>query len=77
VRIKRIVQPGHSSFPLAGPWNGIRPRLAVTLRNDVMFWAERGVNFCDVCSRVLISSTVTLNKLAQLVVLNNVYISLL
>jgi hypothetical protein len=64
VRTKRIVQPDHSLFRLAGPWNGIRPRLAMTLRNDAMFWAERGVNFRDVCSRVLISSAVTLNKLA-------------
>jgi hypothetical protein len=39
-------------------------RLAMTLRNDAMFWAEHGVNFHDVCSRVLISSAVTLNKLA-------------
>jgi hypothetical protein len=49
---KRIVQPGHSLFRLAGPWSGIRPRPAMTLRNDAMFRAERGVNFCDVCSRV-------------------------
>jgi hypothetical protein len=64
VRTKRIVQPGHSMFCLAGPWSGIRPQLAMTLRNDAMFQAERGVNFRDVCSRVLISSAVTLNKLA-------------
>jgi hypothetical protein len=63
VRTKWIVQPGHSLFCLAGPWNGIRPRLAMTLRNDAMFWAEHGVNFRDVCSRMLISSAVTLNKL--------------
>jgi hypothetical protein len=64
VRTKRIVQPGHSLFRLAGPWSGIRPRLATTLQNNAMFRAERGVNFYDVCSRVLISSAVTLNKLA-------------
>jgi hypothetical protein len=64
VRTKRIVQPGHSLFRLAGPWSGTHPRLAMTLRNDAMFQAERGVNFRDVCSRVLISSVVTLNKLA-------------
>jgi hypothetical protein len=64
VRTKRIVQPGHSLFRLASPCNEIRPRLAMTLRNDAMFQAERGVNFRDVCSRVLISSAVTLNKLA-------------
>jgi hypothetical protein len=61
---KRIVQPGHSLFRLAGPWSGIRPWLAMTLRNDAMFRAERGVNFRDVCSCMLISSAVTLNKLA-------------
>jgi hypothetical protein len=58
-----MVQPGLSLFRLAGPWSGIRPRLAMTLRNDAMFRAERGINFCDVCSRVLFSSVVTLNKL--------------
>jgi hypothetical protein len=64
VRTKRIVQPGHSLFRLAGPWSGIRPRLAMTLPNDAMFRAGRGVKFRDVCSHVLISSAVTLNKLA-------------
>jgi hypothetical protein len=64
VRTKRIVQPGHSLFRLAGPSNGIPPRLAMTLRNDAMFQAECGVNFRDVCSRVLIFFAVTLNKLA-------------
>jgi hypothetical protein len=64
VRTKWIVQPGLSLFRLAGPWSGIRPRLAMTLWNDTMFRAERGVNFRDVCSRVLISSIVNLNKLA-------------
>jgi hypothetical protein len=63
MRTKRIVPPGLSLFRLAGPWNGIRPRLAITLRNDAILWAERGVNFRDVCSRVLISSAVTRNKL--------------
>jgi hypothetical protein len=64
MRTKRIVQLVHSLFRLAGLWNGIRPRLAMTLRNDAMFRAERGVNFRNVGSRVLISSAVTLNKLA-------------
>jgi hypothetical protein len=64
MRTKWIVQPGHSLFRLPGPWSAIRPRLAMTLRNDTMFRAERGVNFHDVCSRMLISSAVTLNKLA-------------
>jgi hypothetical protein len=64
VRTKWIVQLGYSLFRLAGPWSGIRPRVAMNLRNDAMFQAERGVNFHDVCSRVLISSAVNLNKLA-------------
>jgi hypothetical protein len=59
-----MVQHGQPLFHLAGPWNGIRPRLVVTLRNDTMFRAERGVNLHDECSRVLISSAVTLHKLA-------------
>jgi hypothetical protein len=54
VKAKRIVPPGHSLFRLAGPWCGIRPWLAMTLRNVAMFQDERGVNFRDVCSRVLI-----------------------
>jgi hypothetical protein len=44
-----MVQPSHSLFRLAGSWNGIHPRLAVTI-----FRAERDVNLHDVCSRVLI-----------------------
>jgi hypothetical protein len=52
MKTQRMVQPGHSLFRLAGPWNGIRPRPAMILRNDAMFRAERGVNFRDVCSRV-------------------------
>jgi hypothetical protein len=59
-----MVQHGQSLFRLAGPWSGIRPRLAVTLRNDTMFRAALGVNLRDVCSRVFISSAVTLHKLA-------------
>jgi hypothetical protein len=39
-------------FRLAGPWSGIRPRLAVTLLNDSILWAECGVNLRDVYSRV-------------------------
>jgi hypothetical protein len=49
-----MVQPGHSLFCLAGPWSGIRPQLVVTLLNDAMFRAERGVNLRDVYSHVLI-----------------------
>jgi hypothetical protein len=59
-----MVQHGQSLFRLAGPWSGIRPRLAVTLQNDTMFRAKLGVNLRDVCSRVFISSAVTLHKLA-------------
>jgi hypothetical protein len=59
-----MVQHGQSLFCLAGPWNGICPWLAVTLCNDTKFQAELGVNLRDVCSRVLISSAVTLHKLA-------------
>jgi hypothetical protein len=39
---------------MAGPWNGIRPRLAVTLPSDTKLWAEHGVNLRDVCSLVFI-----------------------
>jgi hypothetical protein len=59
-----MVQHGQSLFRLVSPWSGIRHRLAVTLRNDTMFRAELGVNLRDVCSRVFISSAVTLHKLA-------------
>jgi hypothetical protein len=59
-----MVQHGQSLFHLAGPWSGIHSRLAVTLWNDTMFRAELGVNLCDVCSRVFISSAVTLHKLS-------------
>jgi hypothetical protein len=40
---------------LAGPWSGIRRRLAVTLLSDTKLWAEYGVNLRDVRSRVFIS----------------------
>jgi hypothetical protein len=32
-------------YHLAGPWNGIRPRPAMTLRNDAMLWAKYGACF--------------------------------
>jgi hypothetical protein len=64
MRTPRMVQHGQPLFRLAGPWNGIHPRLAVTLRNDTRFRAELGVNLRDVGSRVLISSVVTLPKFA-------------
>jgi hypothetical protein len=44
-----IVPHGQLLFRLAGPWSGIRPRLAVTLLNDVILQAECGVNLRDVC----------------------------
>jgi hypothetical protein len=47
-----MVQHGQLMFRLAGPWSGIRPRLALTLLSDAMLRAERGVNLRDVCSRV-------------------------
>jgi hypothetical protein len=43
-----------SNVPLAGPWNGIRPRPAMTLRCDAMLWAKYGA-FCATSSRVVIS----------------------
>jgi hypothetical protein len=51
----RIVLHGEPLFRLAGPWSGIRPRLAMTLLNDAILRAECGVNLHDVCSRMLIS----------------------
>jgi hypothetical protein len=45
-------QHGQLLFRLAGPWSGIRPRLAVTLRSDTMFQAEPGVHLAT-CSRVV------------------------
>jgi hypothetical protein len=55
MRTPRIVLHCQLLFRLAGPWSGIRPRLAVTLLNDAILRAECGVNLRDVCSRVLIS----------------------
>jgi hypothetical protein len=49
-----MVPHGQLLSRLAGPWSGIRPRLAVTLLNDAMLQAKCGVNLRDVCSRVLI-----------------------
>jgi hypothetical protein len=39
---------------MAGPWSGIRPRLAVTLLSDIRPWAEHDVDLRDVCSHVFI-----------------------
>jgi hypothetical protein len=47
-----MVHHGQPLFLLANPWSGNRPRLAVSLLNDTMLRAERGVNLRDVCSRV-------------------------
>jgi hypothetical protein len=47
-----MVPHGQLLFRLAGPWSGIHPRLAVTLMNDAVLWAECGINLHDVCSRV-------------------------
>jgi hypothetical protein len=52
MRTLRIFLHGLLLFRLAGPWSGIRPRLAVTLRSDTKLWDEYGVNLCDVRSRV-------------------------
>jgi hypothetical protein len=54
MRTPRIVLQGQLLFRLAGPWSGIRPRLAVTLLSDTRPWAEHGVNHRDVCSRIFI-----------------------
>jgi hypothetical protein len=48
-----MVLHGQLLYRLAGPWNGIRPRLAVTLLNDAMLRAKCGVNLRDGSSRVL------------------------
>jgi hypothetical protein len=49
---------------MAGPWSGIRPRLAVILLSDTRPWAEHGVNLCHVCSRVFtFPSAVSMDKL--------------
>jgi hypothetical protein len=44
-----MVPHGQLLSRLAGPWSGIRPRLAVTLLSDTKLWAERGVSLRDVC----------------------------
>jgi hypothetical protein len=43
-----LVPLGPALYRLAGPWNGIRPRPAMTLQNDAMLWAKYGACFCDV-----------------------------
>jgi hypothetical protein len=54
MRTLQIFLHGQLLFRLAGPWSGIRPRLAVTLLSDTKLWAEYGVNLRDVRSRVFI-----------------------
>jgi hypothetical protein len=68
---------GQLLYLLAGPWNGTRPRLAVTLLSDPRPWAELGVRFHDVCSRVTFSFHCEFGQAVLLVSLNTVCISLL
>jgi hypothetical protein len=50
-----IVRPTPLLFRLAGPWNGIRPRPALTPRSDTIDWAMHGAADGDVVSRVIFS----------------------
>jgi hypothetical protein len=68
---------GQLLFHMAGPWGGIRPRLAVTLLSDTRLWAEHGVYFRDVCSRVIFPFRFELGQAVRLVSLNTVCINLL
>jgi hypothetical protein len=54
MRTPWIFLHGQLLIRVAGPWNGIRPRLAVNLPSDTKLWAEYGVNLRDVRSRVFI-----------------------
>jgi hypothetical protein len=45
---------GPALFRLAGLWNGIYPRPAMTFWSNAMLWAECGAYLCDVCSRVVV-----------------------
>jgi hypothetical protein len=49
-----LVLLGPALYCLAGPWNGIRPSLAMTLRNDAMLWAKYGAYFAR-SSRIVVS----------------------
>jgi hypothetical protein len=49
-----LVLLGPALYRLAGPWNGIRPWPAITLRNDAMLWAKYGAFFA-MSSRVVLS----------------------
>jgi hypothetical protein len=52
-------------------------RLAVTLRSDTRPWAEHGVHFRDMCSRVIFSFRCESGQAVLLVSFNSVCISLL
>jgi hypothetical protein len=57
-----LVLLGPALYHLAGPWNGIRPRPAMTLQNDTMLWAKYGA-FYATSSRVIVSFPLpSLNK---------------
>jgi hypothetical protein len=47
------VRPAPLLFRLVGPWNGIRPRPALTPRSDTIDWATHGAADGDVVSRVV------------------------
>jgi hypothetical protein len=49
------VRPAPLLFRLIGPWNGIRPRPALTPRSDTIDWATHGAADGDVVSRVIFS----------------------
>jgi hypothetical protein len=49
-----LVLLGPALYRPAGPWNGIHPQPAMTLRNDAMLWAKYGACFA-MSSRVVVS----------------------
>jgi hypothetical protein len=49
-----LVLLGPTLYRLVGPWNGIRPRPAMTLQNDAILWAKYGAFFAT-SSRVVVS----------------------
>jgi hypothetical protein len=55
MKTKRIIQSVLSLFRLAGPWSGIRPRLAMTLRNDTGFTLAQACIACGFKNNVCIS----------------------
>jgi hypothetical protein len=54
LRTQLLVLLGPALYRLAGPWDGIRPRPAITLRNDAMLWAKYGAYFA-MSRRVVVS----------------------